>query len=213
MMQLNKSNVQKLPKYAGIYKITNTLNNKAYIGQSIRLRKRIYTHIFNAEKNNINNSLYQAINKYGIENFTIEILETFKNLNKEVLINTLDEKEKYYINKYNTYGITGYNQTKGGDAGILGYKMTSSQKEHISKNSENSANDGRNKIYCYNTIDKSTIVMVSLKKLSELLHIKLWTGDIKNLLIRNKYILARTEKILKDKITLFALKYNDLYSK
>lgn len=94
----------------GIYKIENLINNKVYIGQSVNIEKR-----WSAEKSAAktptdkayNYPLSQAFRKYGIENFSFEILE-------ECNQTELNEKEKYYIQKYNSY-FKGYNQTFGGD--------------------------------------------------------------------------------------------------
>lgn len=55
-----------------------------------------------------NYPIYRAIRKYGVENFYYEILED------DIPLNQLDEKEIYYIEKYNSYK-KGYNSTKGGD--------------------------------------------------------------------------------------------------
>lgn len=78
----------------GIYKITNKLNNKSYIGQSIDIEKRFQKHKSTAFWKNSKNlkydyPLYQAFRKYGIENFYFEVLE-------ECLENELNEKEQYY---------------------------------------------------------------------------------------------------------------------
>ena len=91
---------------SGIYKITNKINNKAYIGQSVNIFQRWKyhrTHIDNEQ------ALYKALKKYGVENFTFEILEE-----TEADKNILNEKEIYYIEKYKTYGKGGYNLTPGG---------------------------------------------------------------------------------------------------
>lgn len=88
----------------GIYKITNKLNGKSYIGQSIDIKRRWREH-----KNNIGsdkNPLYLDFKKYGIENFSFEVLE-------ECNVKELDSKEINYIQKFDTYN-TGYNLTKGG---------------------------------------------------------------------------------------------------
>lgn len=90
----------------GIYKITNKINGKTYIGQSIDISRR-----WNAHRNSINslqepNTLQAAFIKYGIENFDFEILE-------ECLPRELNEKEIYYIQIYNSYKL-GYNETTGG---------------------------------------------------------------------------------------------------
>ena len=60
-----------------IYKITNKINNKVYIGLTTRtLKYRWSTHI--TESKNLNNQkhLYRAMRKYGIENFTIEEIDS-----------------------------------------------------------------------------------------------------------------------------------------
>ena len=52
----------------GIYIITNKINNKSYIGQSVNIEKRITTHFWAAFKENLpsyNFHIYQAIRKYG----------------------------------------------------------------------------------------------------------------------------------------------------
>ena len=59
----------------GIYKITNKINNKVYIGKSIYIERRWYEH--KTDMNNINkqNHLYNAMRKYGKDNFLFEIIE------------------------------------------------------------------------------------------------------------------------------------------
>lgn len=89
----------------GIYKITNLVNNKSYIGQSIDIDRRFKSHK-NYPLENSNYPLYRAFRKYGIDNFSFEVLE-------ECSIKELDEKEIYYIKHYDTYN-NGYNQTTGG---------------------------------------------------------------------------------------------------
>ena len=62
----------------GIYKFTNKINGKSYIGQSQDLETRYKTHLrnFNKESASMYNGLfYRAIRKYGIENFNYEILK------------------------------------------------------------------------------------------------------------------------------------------
>lgn len=190
---------------AGIYFFKNTVNNKYYIGQAINIKRRICSHISNYRANRYDTPLYRAFNKYGIEHFELGILKRFdKNIFN--LKSILDFWERYYIILYNAYGSTGYNQTFGGDAGILGFKMSKKQRENISKNSKLVANDGRNIIYCYNIETKETIQCPSLVSLSSYLGIKLSTSSIYNTLINDKYIIARTIKKLKEKI----LKYEKL---
>lgn len=96
----------------GIYKITNLINNKSYIGQSVNIEHRWTVEKYRAFSPNsteYNKSLSKAFRKYGIENFSFTILE-------ECEVQNLNDKEKYYINLYNTY-FDGYNETTGGQQG------------------------------------------------------------------------------------------------
>lgn len=101
----------------GIYIFKNKINGKVYIGQSVNIAKRYIKHKFacnNIKSKEYNYPLYVAIRKYGWENFSFEILE-------ECTIEQLNEKEIYYIKKYNSYtgfkNSNGYNMTLGGDTG------------------------------------------------------------------------------------------------
>lgn len=93
-----------------IYKITNLVNGKCYIGQtSQNIRKRWRDHINTSNEKNsnyYNYPLYKAFRKYGINNFKFEIIE-------ECNVNELNEKEIFYIEEFNSYK-DGYNQTLGG---------------------------------------------------------------------------------------------------
>lgn len=91
---------------AGIYIITNNINNKRYVGKAKRkIKYRWKDHCKNAIYLNLDTYLYRAIRKYGIDNFTIELLdEEYSN-----------EKEIYWISKLNPE----YNMTKGGDGGWI----------------------------------------------------------------------------------------------
>ena len=97
-----------------IYKITNLINGKMYIGQSQRLKRRIYEHCYS----NDNTPIGQAIKRYGEENFQVEVIATV------VDIQDLNMLEKYYIDKFLTY-YQGYNATKGGQEGPVGQKTGS----------------------------------------------------------------------------------------
>ena len=81
-------------------------------------------HVSNVNTNRYDNPIYRALRKYGWENFEWGILETFTDELYEDRKKKLDEAEIFYIKKYNSYGATGYNQTRGGDGGIEGYKFT-----------------------------------------------------------------------------------------
>ena len=91
-----------------IYKITNKINGKVYIGQTIKtVEKRFIQHKNNSNKEYFSQIiLYKAFNKYGIENFVCEEIEEVDN-------SLLDEREKYWIEYYDSY-FNGYNSTLGG---------------------------------------------------------------------------------------------------
>lgn len=99
-------------KNGTIYLITNLINNKKYVGQTIQKPEtRFNYHLNYASKNyNISNMpISKAINKYGRNNFIFEILETCSE-------SDLNERESYYIKKYDSFH-SGYNATLGGTYG------------------------------------------------------------------------------------------------
>ena len=98
----------------GIYKFTNKLTGESYIGQSRDIHKRYIQH-----KNRHEICLHEDLPKedtyfhsmlrhYGFHNFDFEVLE-------ECEISELNEKEIYYIQKYNALYPNGYNKDKGGN--------------------------------------------------------------------------------------------------
>lgn len=94
-----------------IYKITNIINNKIYIGQTTKtITERFQKHI-NTMMYGTKTYLYNAMRKYGTSNFIIEKIEEIPN-------EKLDEREQYWIKYYNSYDPNqGYNMTLGGNAG------------------------------------------------------------------------------------------------
>ena len=101
-------NVGTLEVYGVIYKITNKINGKSYIGQTIRGFDNRYK--YNLRKNTHNQYLREEIEDYGIDNFAIN-----KNFDYAFSKNELDIKEKAYIRLYKTNNPKyGYNCTDGG---------------------------------------------------------------------------------------------------
>ena len=91
-----------------IYKITNLINNKIYIGQThFSIEKRWAEHRCDYKKEKLQRPIYVAMRKYGIENFIIEEIE-------EVSSEELNNREKYWIEYYCSFKY-GYNATLGGD--------------------------------------------------------------------------------------------------
>lgn len=83
----------------GIYKIENLINGKVYIGQSIHIERRWMEHCQSSSHSLIG----KAIQKYGKENFSFQILEETTDLNQ------LNELESNYIKKFNSIVPNGYN--------------------------------------------------------------------------------------------------------
>ena len=94
---------------AFIYVITNDINGKQYVGKTNdTIQNRFEIHIKDSKrKRHEKRPLYDAMNKYGVEHFSIEELE-------ECSSEEAPEREAYWIDKLNTYHY-GYNATRGGD--------------------------------------------------------------------------------------------------
>lgn len=88
-----------------IYIIKNKINNKVYIGQSVNAAERYTKHLSDV-RNCPSQIIHQAMAKYGIQNFWYEILE--------YQIENYDEREKYWIQHYNSVVPNGYNVAIGG---------------------------------------------------------------------------------------------------
>lgn len=94
-----------------IYKISNDINDKLYIGQTrYSLNYRFKLHVQDS-KNKLDRPLYRAMNKYGIEHFTISLIE-------ECPDDQLNEREIYWIKTLQAYS-EGYNATTGGEGRTL----------------------------------------------------------------------------------------------
>ena len=116
----------KKSKGALIYKIKNLINNDFYIGSTQNLVKRYYTHLNHIRTNkNTCVKLIRAVNKYGEENFSFEIIEKCN-------VDNLLEREQYYLDSLNpTYNIS---KKAGSNLGIkrteeVKLKKSNSQKQ------------------------------------------------------------------------------------
>lgn len=96
-----------------IYKITNDINNKVYIGKTAySIEKRFKEHCDDAFRDrNEKRPLYSAMRKYGIEHFKIQKIEECEDI-------AAADREAYWIGVYSAYQ-TGYNATLGGDGKFL----------------------------------------------------------------------------------------------
>lgn len=110
--------------YGIIYKATNKVNGKVYIGKTVqKLNNRKRKHFYCAEKG-MKNIFYNSIRKHGKDNFYFEQIDYAQNREE------LSEKESYWINYYRSYigfeDCNGYNMSLGGE-GQTGYKFTEEQ--------------------------------------------------------------------------------------
>lgn len=122
-----------------IYKITNKINNKIYIGQVYNktIYDRFARHIKEASETHPI-ILDRAIYKYGSENFIIEQIDEATSLPE------LNEKEIYWIKYYNsTNKNIGYNLTPGGNGGNTYLNKTEDELKQIKEKISN-ANKGKN---------------------------------------------------------------------
>ncbi|MBQ2884700.1 MAG: GIY-YIG nuclease family protein [Alphaproteobacteria bacterium] len=120
-MDFNNQSIE----YEGfIYLVKNLINGKCYVGQTTTsIKRRWNQHCYDASKSIYNMPLHKAIRKYGVENFTINEIESVKCVSKTELKEKLNSLEIYYIQYYDTYYGDGYNATMGGDsAGLVACK-------------------------------------------------------------------------------------------
>lgn len=126
---------------SGIYKITNLINGKSYIGLSRNIPTRWNEHRSHYKKGNT--VLYKAMLRYGIDNFSFEIIDF-------CLPESLSEKEKYYIKLYRTYvgfeDCNGYNMTLGGEDSE-GYVCSEEAKLKMSQKRQLGDNPAAKKVY------------------------------------------------------------------
>lgn len=111
-----------------IYYIRNKVNGKMYIGKTNNFERRKSDHFSDREHSTI---LKRAYTKYGIENFEMIPILSFKAIDNIVLNKILNWLEVFYIAKYNTKE-SGYNATIGGD-GLSGYAHREETKKKISE--------------------------------------------------------------------------------
>lgn len=106
----------------GIYKIVNLINGKIYVGQALNIERRISEH--KRGKGVHEQSIDKAIQKYGIDNFSYDVIELCR-------AEELNDREIFWIAHFNSYR-RGYNLTSGGQGSPnLSVKLTSKDVEDI----------------------------------------------------------------------------------
>ena len=113
-----------------IYKITNIINDKIYIGKAKDYIKRFKDHLYNALNGDEGcPALYNAIRKYGPENFTTKRIDLSESLEE------LNAKEKYWIAELHSQNPEiGYNIAPGGDGGDIFNMLPLEKQDEIRKN-------------------------------------------------------------------------------
>lgn len=111
-----------------IYKITNKINNKCYIGQTIQksVNNRWSRHKSDYRKK-VNHPLYDSMNKYGIENFSFEIIYTANSIEE------LNKLEEQYIKDFNSLVPNGYNLKMGGNNSKVPNRKSGGPRPDVSK--------------------------------------------------------------------------------
>ena len=162
----------------GIYLITNLINNKVYVGQSTDIERRWSEHLRSAqpEKYSIRSArdsktpIHLAMQKYGINNFTLQILEQCQR-------SELDDKEQYWIDYYHsTEKDIGYNITNGGQKNLALHGEQHSQ----AKLTQQNVNDIKHLIKTTNltlTEIQKQFPFISKATLSMINQGKIWKQD------------------------------------
>ena len=107
-------------KWAGvIYVLTNLINGMKYVGKTERGYEARWDQHIALANGNSQCYIHRAIRKYGVENFSAEVVQHCHTSE------TLNKAEIWWIKKLRTFGPDGYNTTTGGD-GVIGCKATKS---------------------------------------------------------------------------------------
>lgn len=138
-----------------IYKVTNIVDGKSYIGQTIRsMNERKKDHINKALNQNSKTEFHESLRKYGTHCFVWVEIDTAKNINE------LNKKEQFWIKFYNTIAPNGYNLMIGGFNKkmheLSKAKMSNALKKHLWI-----------KVYKYNLELKLQCVFENIKELKE----------------------------------------------
>lgn len=198
----------------GIYSITNVVTGEMYIGQTIQdFKKRWKSHISALNRGNHDNEyLQRSWNKYGEDAFKFKAIHYCDELD------ILNDLEKYYIKKYDTYN-NGFNMTEGGD-----YFLNEISEEIRKKRLENLKKVNRERSdYTEHQIAKVKEMLsvlennqISIKKISKLTGVR--EGVIYNVKYLNSWVDVRSDlneklKIINNKEARNESIVKDLYSK
>ena len=120
-----------------VYKVTNKINGKMYIGCTTKTLKSRKNGHLSESRCRCYYAIHKAIRHYGENNFSWQVIDTAQTQQE------LFDKETYYIQFYDTYK-NGYNSTLGADNTTLGYKFDDEHKKHFSKTRSGEKNGNYN---------------------------------------------------------------------
>ncbi len=130
---------------SGIYKITNKINGKYYIGKSNNIKRRWKAHRYPSD----DMPIHRAIKKYGNQNFEIEVIE-------QCAQELLEEREIYWIKQFDGYNDKNcYNATAGGDGASHPVKLSQEDVLNIVALLEDGSNTIRDIAKLYNVSSKT----------------------------------------------------------
>lgn len=110
-----------------IYKITNTINNYNYIGQTTKgIEQRFKEHLKRSNNDKSNNKFHNAIKHYGKENFRVDLVECCED-------SDLNEREIYWISYYKKLNEAQYNIAEGGYNSPFKYKTSEEIRDIVNK--------------------------------------------------------------------------------
>lgn len=125
-----------------IYQILNNINKKIYIGKTGgSFKRRLSSHKSESKRSRSSQPIHKAMRKYGFDNFSFIVVE-----DGILDVDTLNEREKYYIDLFNSNDrLIGYNITNGGDGGPIMFGKNNSQfgKKRKDLTDRNKANSGK----------------------------------------------------------------------
>ena len=114
-----------LKKIPAVYIITNNVNGKSYVGETVNLKRRMEEYIYPNRRDG--RIIHKALNKYGIDNFMFEFYY-FPSFQKEDLL----QLEEYMIQSYNSLIPNGYNICPKGTSSV-GVKFSKETREKMKK--------------------------------------------------------------------------------